>query len=84
MTGQIIPFQTFRYRDEAPARQGPAIDDLARPIGSQSDFGPPVPNTRILKLQVARIAQLLDELEGLARNSDNFPPAIVEIGRAHV
>ena len=77
MTGQIIPFQTFRYRDEAPARQGPAIDNLARPIGSQSDFGPPVRNTRILKLQVARIAQLLDELEELARTADNFPPAIV-------
>ena len=31
----------------------------------------------MLKLQVARIAQLLDELEELARTSGNFPPAIV-------
>ncbi len=34
-----------------------------------------------MKLQVARIAQLLDELEELARASDNFPPGIV--GQAH-
>jgi hypothetical protein len=86
MTGQIIPFQTFRYREEGSVHQGPASrrdlrDDLARPIGSQSDLGPPVRNTRILKLQVARIAQLLDELEELARTSHNFPPAIV--GQAH-
>jgi hypothetical protein len=88
MTGQIIPFQTFRYREEAPA-QGPASrrdlrDDLARPIGSQSDLGPPVRNTRILKLQVARIAQLLDELEELARTSDNFPLAIVRQAHAGI
>jgi len=34
-----------------------------------------------LKLQIARIAKLLDELEELARTSDNFPPAI--LGRTH-
>jgi hypothetical protein len=86
MTGQIIPFQTFRYCEEGPAHQGPASrrdlrDDLARPIGSQSELGLPVRNTRNLKLQVARIAQLLDELEELARTFPNFPPAIV--GHAH-
>jgi hypothetical protein len=30
-----------------------------------------------LKLQVARIAQLLDDLDQLTRTSNNFPPEIV-------
>jgi hypothetical protein len=78
MTGQIIPFQTFRYREEAPAHQGPARDNLARPIGSQSDPGPRV------QRQVARITQLLDELEELAQTSNSCPPAIVGLAQAGI
>jgi hypothetical protein len=84
MTGQIIPFQSYRERGQAaapPAAPCRHLNDPSRPIRSQTDLGPPVRNTRILKLQVARIAQLLDELEELAWTSDNFPPAIV--GQAH-
>jgi hypothetical protein len=83
MTGQIIPFQSYRERGQAAAPPAPPsrLNDPSRPIRSETDLGPPVRNTRILRLQVARIAQLLDELEELARTSDNFPPAIV--GQAH-
>ena len=85
MTGQIILFQNFRYREKAPAYQLPesrlGLSDPPRRVRSQSDFSPAIRNRRNLKLQVARIAKLLDELEELARTSNSCPPAIV--GRAH-
>jgi hypothetical protein len=82
MTGRIIPFQSYRNCEQAaPRRVGLHFNHPSGSIRSQTDFGPAGRNTRILKLQVARIAQLLDELEELAWTSDNFPPAIV--GQAH-
>jgi hypothetical protein len=85
MTGQIILFQSFRYREKAPAYQLPesrlGLSDPPRRVRSQSDFSPAILNRRDLKLQVARISKLLDELEELARTSNSCPPAIV--GRAH-
>jgi hypothetical protein len=51
---------------------------------SPADSGPAGRNTRILKLQVARIARLLDELEEFARTSDCFPPTIAGQTRAGV
>jgi hypothetical protein len=81
MTGQIIPFQSFRYRKKSPAYQPPEsrldLSDPPRRVRSQSDFSPAIRNRRNLKLQVARIAKLLDELEELARTSNSCPPAIV-------
>ena len=50
-------------------------------FGKHRDFGPAGRNTRILKLQIARIAKLLDELEQFARTTENLPPTIA--GQTH-
>jgi len=88
MTGQIILFQSFRYREKAPAYQRPEsrrdLSDPPRPIQSQSDFSTAIRNGGILKLKVARIAKLLDELEELARTSSSCPPAMVGQARAGI
>jgi hypothetical protein len=77
MTGQIILFQSFRCRENARAYQRPeSLSGPPRQTRSQSDFSPAIRNGRNLKLQVARIAKLLDELEELTRTS-NSPPAIM-------
>jgi hypothetical protein len=69
MTYRIIAFESYRRREHAsPSRIGS--------IGSQAPLDSPGRSTRILKLQVARIARLLDELEDVARISGNLPQAI--------
>ena len=69
MTDRIIAFESYRRREHAsPSRIGS--------IGSQTTFGSAGRSTRILKLQVARIARLLDELEDVACISGNLPQAI--------
>ena len=76
MTGQVIPFQSYRNREQAAPCHAPPhhrLNDRSRPLRNPSAGR----TTRILKLQIARVAQLLDELEEVARTSDNFPPAIV-------
>jgi hypothetical protein len=57
------------------------FNDPSGSIRSQTDFGPAGRNTRILKLQIARIAKLLDELEQFARTTENLPPTIA--GQTH-
>lgn len=85
MSGQIIPFQRVRFRVRAPTPHACRhLNDPARPVRSQSDFAPAIRNRRILKLQVARIAQLLDELEELARTSKNLPLAIASQAHADI
>jgi len=79
LTGRIIPFESRRNCEQASSRRiGLQINCPSGPIRSQTAFVPvgPSTRTRILKLQVARIARLLDELEELARATDNLPPAI--------
>ena len=69
MTYRIIAFESYRRREHAlPSRMGS--------IGSQAPLDSPGLSTRILKLQVARIARLLDELEDVAHISGNLPQAI--------
>lgn len=78
-TGRIIPFESRRSCEQASSRRiGLQINRPSGPIRSQTAFVPvgPSTRTRILNLQVARIARLLDELEELARATDNLPPAI--------
>jgi hypothetical protein len=58
------------------------LNDTSRSIRGHTVFGSAGRNTRILELQVARIEQLLDELEGLASTSKDFSPAILEHTRA--
>ena len=81
-TMRIIPFQSRRNREQASSRQiGLHFIHPSGSMRSQADFGPPGRSTRILKLQVARIAQLLDDLEDITRTSDTFPLAIA--GQRH-
>ena len=84
LTGRIIPFESRRNCEQASSRRiGLQINRPSGSIRSQTAFVPVGPSmrTRILKLQVARIVRLLDELEELARTSDNLPPAIA--GQRH-
>jgi hypothetical protein len=84
MTGRIIPFESRRNCEQASSRRtGLQINRPSGSIRSQAAFGPAgrSTRTRILKLQVARIARLLDELEELARTSDNLPPTVA--GQRH-
>jgi hypothetical protein len=79
LTGRIISFESRRNCEQASSRRiCLQINRPSSPIRSQTAFVPvgPSTRTRILKLQVARIARLLDELEELARTTDNLPPAI--------
>jgi hypothetical protein len=77
VTGRIIPFQSYRNCEQAsPRRVGIHINHPSGSIRSQTDFGPAGRNTRVLKLQIARIAKLLDELEQFARTTENLPPTI--------
>jgi hypothetical protein len=68
MTYRIIAFESYRRQHASPSR--------ISSIGSQATLDSPGRSTRILKLQVARIARLLDELENVARISGNLPQAI--------
>jgi hypothetical protein len=82
MTGRIIPFQSYRNCEQAsPRRAGLHFNHPSGSIRSQTDFGSTGRNTRILKLQVARIAKLLDELEEVARTTESLPPTIA--GQTH-
>jgi len=82
VTGRIIPFQSYRNCEQAsPRRVGPHFNHPSGSIRSQPDFGPAGRNTRILKLQIARIAKLLDELEQFARTTENLTPIIA--GQTH-
>lgn len=79
LTGRIIPFESRRNCEQASSRRmGLQINRPSGSIRSQTAFVPVGPSmrTRILKLQVARIARLLDELGELARATENLPPAI--------
>ena len=62
MTGQVIPFRSYRKCEATAPRRS---------------RGPSVRSTRNLKRQVARIARLLDELDQLTRTSSKFPPDIL-------
>lgn len=78
LTGRIIPFESRRNCEQASSRRmGLQINRPSGSIRSQTAFVPVGPSmrTRILKLQVARIARLLDELGELARATENLPPA---------
>ena len=82
MTGRIIPFQSYRNCEQpSPRRVGIHINHPSGSIRSQTDFGPAGRNTRVLKLQIARIAKLLDELEQFARTTEHLPPTIA--GQTH-
>ena len=84
LTGRIIPFESPRNCEQASSRRiGLQINRPSGSIRSQTAFFPVGPSmrTRILKLQVARIVRLLDELEELARTSDNLPRAVA--GQRH-
>jgi hypothetical protein len=77
VTGRIIPFQIYRNCEQAsPCRVGLHFNHPSGSIRSQTDFGSRDRNPRILKLQIARIAKLLDELEEFARTTENLPPPI--------
>ena len=81
MTGRIFPFPIHSNCEQAsPRRMVLHFNDPSGSIRSQTDFGPAGRNTRILKLQIARIAKLLDELEQFARTTD-LPPTIA--GQTH-
>jgi hypothetical protein len=82
VTGRIIPFQSCRNCEHASLRR-PSFhfDHPSASIRSQMDFGSPSRNPRILKLQIARVAKLLDELEQFARTTENLPPTIA--GQTH-
>jgi len=82
LTGRITPFQSYRNCEQAlPRRMGLHFNHRSGSSRSQTDFGPAGGNTRILKLQIARIAKLLDELEQFARTTENLPPTIA--GQTH-
>jgi hypothetical protein len=82
VTGRIIPFQSYRNCEQpSPRRVGIHINHPSGSIRSQTDFGPAGRNTRVLKLQIARIAKLLDELEQFARTTEHLPPTIA--GQTH-
>jgi len=75
MTGCIIAFQSYRNCEQASRRRvGLHFSHPSESIRSQTDFGPAGRNPQILKLQIARIAKLLDELEQFARTTENLPP----------
>jgi hypothetical protein len=82
VTGRIIPFQRYRNCEQpSPRRVGIHINHPSGSIRSQTDFGPAGRNTRVLKLQIARIAKLLDELEQFARTTEHLPPTVA--GQTH-
>jgi hypothetical protein len=82
VTGRIIPFQSYRNCEQpSPRGVGIHINHPSGSIRSQTDFGPAGRNTRVLKLQIARIAKLLDELEQFARTTEHLPPTIA--GQTH-
>ena len=82
MTGRIIAFQSYRNCEQASRRRvGLHFSHPSESIRSQTDFGPAGRNPQILKLQIARIAKLLDELEKFARTTENLPPPIA--GQTH-
>ena len=77
MTGRIIAFQSYRNCEQASRRRvGLHFNHPSGSIRSQTDFGPAGRNTRNLKLQIARIAKRLDDLEQFARTTENLPPTI--------
>ena len=67
MSGEIICLHNFRLRclPEDPFGPSPSLDVAPHP---SSD--PAFQRKRVLRLQVARIGRLLDELEDLTRASD--------------
>jgi hypothetical protein len=82
VTGRIFPFRIYGNCEQAsPRRMGLHFNHPSGSTRSQRDFGPAGRNTRILKLQIARIAKLLDELEQFARTTENLPPTIA--GQTH-
>ena len=82
MTGRNFPFQIYGNCEQAsPRRMGLHFNHPSGSTRSKRDFGPAGRNTRILKLQIARIAKLLDELEKFARTTENLPPPIA--GQTH-
>jgi hypothetical protein len=81
MTGRIIPFESYRTCKAIASPRRSRHQSASRPMRSQADFGSSV-RTRNLKLQLARITELLDDLEQLGRASSKFPPEIASQGHA--
>jgi hypothetical protein len=80
MTDRIIAFESYRRREHpSPSRIGLHLDRSGS-MRNATTPGSTARSTGILKLQVARIARLLDELEDVARLSGDFPQAIAARG----
>ena len=77
MTGRVIFLKSYRNSEQRAAPQLPK-SHLACAGRSQGRTHP-AKKSRILKLQVARIQQLVDEVEDLARASGK--PTLAALGR---
>ena len=70
MTGQIIPFENYRTCEATASRRSGRAPD-------ESACGPSIRRGRNLKLQLARISRLLDDLEQLTPTARMVSPEIM-------
>jgi hypothetical protein len=83
MSGRIINFSDFRRFNSSPdslaeSRADCALQRSARTLASG------LSRRRILRLQVARISRLLDELEGHSLAHECHEPGVVDQSRAGI
>ena len=84
MSGEIIYLRNFHRRclPEDQFIPPPSLDVASHPSSDNSE--PAFQRKRVLRLQVARIGRLLDELEDLTGTSNGHRPGIIRPSRGAI